>query len=130
MLTVTSPTDPRLVGLPPPVRRVVLDQLDTLLATAGRDPIPADDGFVALLQPHDTEQVIVRALGHDLGTTLEGTFRSGPCLVGVILLGNSGAAIALVCPDDVTAPPALRALLSEHLTDKEDNHARQHHPAG
>jgi hypothetical protein len=132
MLIYTRNTDPRLGDLPPPVRMVVLDQLRTLQATAGRDPVPEDDGCVVLLQPHDTPQVAGRIVGHDLGATLEGTFRSGPCLVGVVLLGNSGAAISVVCPDDATAPPALRALLLEHLTDpKEGNHARhQHHPTG
>ena len=57
-------------------------------------------------------------LGRNLAQ-LEGVFPEGNCLVGVVLLGNSGAGITLVCPLLPNHAPQVATLMREHLPAKE-----------
>lgn len=110
MLTFTSTADPRLASLPPPALPVVAAHLHNLAAIFGREPGPYQDGFVAYVEAQDTPPSVRSETGRDIDD-LESVFRDGPFLVGVLLWGNSGAGVTLVCPDlDGYASEIVRAL--------------------
>lgn len=118
MIIFTSTADPRISSLPPPARPVVSAHLRTLRSICGREPNPEEDGFVGFVEPRDTPQSVTSAIGRSLAQ-LEGVHREGDCLVGVILWGNSGAGITLVCPPAPDHAPQVQRLFREHLSDKE-----------
>lgn len=118
MITFTSTTDPRLASLPPPARSVVAAHLHILRSICGREPDPKEDGFVSFVEPQDTPESLALGLGRNLAQ-LEGVFPEGNCLVGVVLLGNSGAGITLVCPLLPNHAPQVATLMREHLPAKE-----------
>lgn len=118
MITFTSTADPRLASLPPPARPIVSAHLHTLHSICDREPDPEEDGFVGYVEPQDTPESLASAIGRNLAQ-LEGVFPEGDCLVGVVLLGNSGAGITLVCPLLPNHAPQVASLLREHLPAKE-----------
>jgi len=109
MFTFTRTTDPNLARLPPDHRPAVLHALATLCTIYGHPPAPEEEGFVAYVEAQDTPQSLRSAIGRNV-EALEGVYRDGPCLVGVILWNNE-AGVTLVCPDlDDHAPQIVRTL--------------------
>ena len=97
MLMFTSSTDPRLSSLPPPIRSVITRQILILRALCHREPDAEQDGFVGYVEPQDTPKTVELVIGRPL-ECIEGVFVEGGCLIAVILWGNAGAGISLVCP--------------------------------
>ncbi len=114
MLTFTSTTDPRLYGLPPPAHPVVVNHLNTLMAIFGRGIDHYEDGFVGYIEGDDTPQSVRSEIGRDI-SDLEIVFRDGPYLVGILLWGNSGSGVTLVCPDLDEYAPEIVHVLRKHL---------------
>ena len=52
----------------------------------------------------------------DLGTSLEGAFLDGNCLIGVVLWGNSGEGVSIVCPDQEGYAEEVSDLLRKELS--------------
>lgn len=115
MLILTSPTDPRISNLPPPHQPAILTTLHNLGAIYPPEPDPETQGFVAYVEARDDPLSIHRAIDRDLASNLEGVFRDGPCLVGVVLWGNAGAGVTIVCPDEEGHAPAIVSILESHL---------------
>lgn len=115
MRTFTRFSDPSLQHLPPPHRSVVEHALEKLQAVCGPVPDALLDGFVGYVEAQDTPESVSSAIGRDLSRCLEGAFRNGSCLVGVVLWGNSGAGVTLVCPQDHGHAPGVASLLRGHL---------------
>ena len=93
--------------------------LESLLSSHMPPLSNAVEGAILLLEAGDSLLDVAKELGRDIGSSLEGAFRIKGYLVGVILLGNSGEAISLVCPDLQGHAEGIRKLLIEHLTDGE-----------
>ncbi|WP_432821166.1 hypothetical protein [Trichloromonas sp.] len=127
MLKITSTTDPRLARLPPAIRIVVTNQLLALRSTCRGDPDPEKDGFVGYVEPQDTPQSVESAIGLSL-SQIEGVFLDGGCMVGVILWGNSGAGVSLVCPQSFAHALQVAQQLREHLPSKESSDERSLQP--
>jgi len=108
-------SDPHLKQLPPSHRSAVEHALDHLHAIYGSNPDPEDHGFVAYVESGDTPVSVSSALGRDLSLALEGVFRDGDCLVGVVLWGNSGAGVTLASPREKEHAPQVAAILRSHL---------------
>lgn len=108
-------SDPHLKKLPPSHRRAVGHALGHLLALCGDHSPPPDFGFVAYVEPEDTPDGLSSAVGKDLPLGLEGAFCDGDCLVGVVLWGNSGAGVTVVCPLEKDHAPAVAEILRGHL---------------
>jgi hypothetical protein len=83
-------------SLPPPYREPIINALQSLCSILGPDPI--DRGFVLFVEENDTLADINLACCRDLEISLEGAFLNGNCLIGVVLWGNSGDGVTIVCP--------------------------------
>jgi len=112
MLILTSISDSQLSSLPPPHRRPGQDALQTLHSIIGPDL--TDRGFVLYVEKHDTLTDVNRACHRNLDTSLEGTYRDGNCLIGVVLWGNSGDGVTIVCPDEEGYAEEVSSVLRQH----------------
>jgi hypothetical protein len=114
VIKLVSAKDPRLRSIPPEHRPAVERAIESLAAVFGREPDPGRDGFVGYVGSQDTRETVRREAGRDL-SRLEGAFRDGPCLVGVLLWGNAGAGVTLVCPERNGHAPEVASTMREHL---------------
>jgi hypothetical protein len=112
MITFTNVTDPRISSLPPPYQSTVLSAIRNLMEIS-RDG-SQDQGFVAFVEPNDTPEMLTPELRRSL-TSIESSFREGPCLIGMILWGNSGAGVTIICPDIDDYAPDVVSILRQHL---------------
>jgi len=108
-------SDLHLKQLPVSHRSAVEHALDHLQAIYGSNPDPEDQGYVAYVERGDTPDSVSSAIGQDLSFALESVFQDGGCLVGVVLWGNSGAGVTLVCPREKDHAPQVAIILLEHL---------------
>lgn len=116
MLKLTKLLDLRhsqLSSLPPPHRLPVTNALNTLCSILGPDP--SDRGFVLYVEEKDTLSEINNACCRDISTSLEGAFLDGNCLIGVVLWGNSGEGVTIVCPDQKGYAEEVANVLRKHL---------------
>lgn len=111
----TDFSDPQLKQLPSTHQSAVKHALGHLHAIYGSNPDPRDHGFVAYIECGDRPESVSSAIGRDVSQGLEGVFRDGACLVGVVLWGNSGAGVTLVCPQDQDHAPQMTAIFQNHL---------------
>ena len=114
MLIFNDTTDPRISNLPPPYQAPVLSAIRTLLEITGQKTPRKDQGFVAFIEAEDTPESLTPAFVRPLAS-IESAFRNGSCLVGVILWGNSGAGVTVVCPDEDGYAPEVARILKQHL---------------
>lgn len=124
MLMFTSNTDPRLSSLPLPIRSVITRQILILRAFCHSEPDAEQDGFVGYVEPQDTPQTVEKGIGRPL-ERIEGVFVEGGCLVAVILWGNAGAGISLVCPLADGHAPTVVGKLRQFLSTEEVIHERR-----
>jgi len=110
-------------GLPPRYRKVVTETLTNLIDTCQRyngGYDPAEDGYVLLLEPDDTEETTREALGHTLtDAPFEFVSLEDGCFVTAILYDNEFG-IAILIPEPWAAP-ALRRTLTAHLHEEAAN---------
>ncbi|MDX2480020.1 MAG: hypothetical protein QNK24_06770 [Desulfuromusa sp.] len=111
MLKLTSPS--QLSSLPPPYRQAVKNALKNLCFILVPDH--PDRGFVLFVEENDTLNDINQACHRDISTGLEGTFLDGNCLIGVVLWGNSGEGVTIVCPDQKGYAEEVAEILRKHL---------------
>ena len=114
MLIFTRPTDPRITNLPPPYQLPVRSAIHTLLEISNCKISPKDQGFVAFIEPKDTPESLTPAFVRPLAS-IESAFRNGSCLVGVILWGNSGPGVTIICPDEEDYAPEIVSILIQHI---------------
>ena len=114
MLIFTSPTDPRITNLPPPYQDPILSAIRTLLEISNGKTSRNDQGFVAFVEAEDTPESLTPTFVRPLAS-MESAFRKNSCLVGVILWGNSGAGITIICPDEVGYAPEGARILKQHI---------------
>ena len=112
MITFTSVTDPRISSLPPPYQETVLDAIRILVQITPADC--HDHGFVAFIEPSDTPEMLTHELRRPL-SSLEGSFRGDACIFSMILWGNSGAGVTIVCPDVDGYAPEILSVLRQNL---------------
>lgn len=79
------------------------------------EPDPDMQSFVAFIEPQDEPEVLHQRIGRDLEGSIECTFRNGSCLVGVVLFGNGGEGLTIVCPDEEGYAPEIARILKTHL---------------
>lgn len=119
MQTFRSLADLAAADLSPPIQKPVASALSTLIASHssnGRNYAPEDDGFVLLVEPGDTPEAIRNTLGYlPHCIPWEGSYRDGPCLVG-ILLRNNQFALSVVVLDGEGIDASLRESLRACLT--------------
>lgn len=116
MIEIHSLDDPRLAGLPPLHRPAVERAVQNLCSIRGPDPHTEDQGFVVFIEPKDELERVSSAIGKDLSVALEGAFRDGGCLVGVVIYGNAGTGVTLVCPDSENYASGIADIFRSHLT--------------
>lgn len=87
--------------------------LQSSSTTAGPDP--SDRGFVVFVAEYDTIEVVNIACHRNISTSLEGAFLDGNCLIGVVLWGNSGDEVTIVCPDTLNYAEEIASALRKHL---------------
>ena len=112
MLKLTSPS--QLSSLPPPYRQSVINALNNLCSILGPD-LSEDRGFVVFVEENDTLADINHACHRDISTSLEGAFMDGNCLIGVVLWGNSGEGVTIVCPNVDGYAEEVAEVLRKHL---------------
>ena len=113
MQKFTSLSNSQLSNLPPPYRQPVANALHNLCSILGPDL--TDRGFVVFVEGNDTIAEINQACCRNLETSLEGTFLDGNCLIGVVLWGNSGDGVTIVCPDQKGYAEEVADVLRKHL---------------
>ena len=111
MQKITSPS--KFFNVLSPHRPPVIRALTNLCPTSGPDHL--DRGFVLFVEENDTLKDINRACRRDLETSLEGTFIDGNCLIGVVLWGNSGEGVTIVCPNVDGYVDEVAEVLRKHL---------------
>jgi len=114
MLIFTDTTDPRISDLPPPYQKPVLSAIRTLQEISGSKTPRKDQGFVGFIDAEDTPESLTPAFMRPLHS-IESAFRDGLCLVGVILWGNCGDGVTIVCPDEDGYAPEVASILRQHL---------------
>jgi hypothetical protein len=114
MLIFTDTTDPRISNIPPPYQPPVLSAIRTLLESSNHKSSPNDQGFVAFIEAEDTPESLTPAFVRPLLSN-ECAFRKGSCLIGVILWGNSGAGVTIVCPAEDGYAPEVASILKQHI---------------
>ncbi len=110
MLIFYDPADKRIAGLPPPRRAPVLSAIHTLHEIRN----PSTEGFVALIEAEDTPESIEPLLVRSIAS-VESVFRDGSCLVGVLLWGNDGDGVTVVCPETAGHATEVANILRQHL---------------
>ena len=114
MLIFSDSDDPRIAGIPPPYQAPLLSAIRNLLEISDSTSTLKDQGFVTFIEAEDTQESLPPALVRPLHS-MEGTFRNGPCLVSVILWGNSGAGVTIVCPDEEDYASEIVSIMKQHL---------------
>ena len=110
MLIFKDVKDPRISSLPPPCQSTVLSAIYTLMEISN----PEDQSFVVFIEAGDSPESLTPVLVRPLHS-IESVFRGGPCLVGVILWGNSGAGVTIVCPDEEGYASEVANILKQHI---------------
>ena len=110
MLIFSDTADSRIAGLPPPYQAPTLSAIHTLLEISN----PESEGFVAFIEAEDTPESVIKVFVRAI-TSIESAFRDGHCLVGVLLWGNSGDGVTIICPDEVGYAPEIANILKQHL---------------
>ena len=111
MIKLTPPS--QLSSLPPPHRSAVTNALQSLRSILGPDF--TDRGFVLYVEENDILKNINHACHRDIETSLEGAFLDGNCLIGVVLWGNSGYGVTIVCPNEEGYAEEVVNALRKHL---------------
>ena len=112
MITFTNVTDSRISSLSPPYQETVLNAIRILVQITPADS--HDHGFVAFIEPSDTPEMLTHELRRPL-SSLESSFRVDSCIFSMILWGNSGAGVTIVCPDEDGYAPEIVSILRQHL---------------
>lgn len=112
MITFTNVTDPRISSLPPPYQETVLNAIRILIEISRGGS--QDQGFVAFVEPDDTPEMLTPELRRSI-FSLEGSYREDSCLLGLILWGNAGAGVTIVCPDEDGYAPEIVSIFRQHL---------------
>mgnify|MGYP001449180979 CR=1 FL=1 len=115
MRKFTRLNDPLLASLPPPFKGVVRRALQTLCSIFGPELDPEVQGFVVFIEPVDDLLKINAAIARNMDTALEGVFRDGYCLIGVVLWGNSGEGVTIVCPDQPGYAVGAAQIMRSHI---------------
>ena len=100
-------------ALPPPYRQPVTKALNNLCSIIGPDL--TDRGFVVFVEENDTLAEVNNVCCRDISTGLEGAFLDGNCLIGVVLWGNSGDGVTIVCPNVPNYAEEIANILRKHL---------------
>lgn len=115
MIKIRSINDPQLGSIPPPYRAAVERAAHNLWSTVGPDSQPEDQGFVVFVEGEDEPSCVNSTIGKNLSISLEGVFRDDSCLVGVVLFGNSGSGVTIVCPETEGHAPKIADILRSYL---------------
>ena len=117
MLIFTHCNDPGLERIPPEYRPATVQAIKTLRSIPTTDtPFNAEvQGCVVFVETDDRPDGLYPAIKRDLDCSLEGVTRESCCLVGVIIWGNSGDGVAIVCPNKKDYAPEIVQILKNHL---------------
>lgn len=116
MLKICHARDPVLLNVPAKFHPVVRDVLDDRDVFNHTSPESAEiRGFVVFVEKGDGLDELHALLCRDLNQRLEGVFHAGDCLVGVVLWGNSGDGVSIVCPDVEHYAVEIVEVLKNHL---------------
>lgn len=107
--------DTQLANIPPPYHSAVTHAVQNLCSIYGPDPHPEDQGFVVFVEPEDEPLHISNVINRNISKTLEGVFRDGICLVGVVIYGNSGSGVTIVCPEVEGYASTIANIFRNHL---------------
>ena len=110
MLKLLHQNDPALREVPP--RAVPI--INSLFIQSSPESSLVQ-GFVVFIEHDDSLTNLNRMVGRDLNQSLEGVFYVGDCLVGVVIWGNSGDGVSIICPDVPGYADAVRSVLKQHL---------------
>lgn len=116
MLTIFTSTDPLLASISPLYRQTVERAVHNLCSPCRPDTQPDDQSFVVFIEAADEPLLISSMIHKDISIALEGAFRDGSCLVGVVLYGNSGSGVTLICPEQEGYAPQLADIFRNHLS--------------
>jgi hypothetical protein len=110
MLKLYHRNDPSLRLVPPRVVPTII----RLLEPFSPEHKPAQ-GFVVFVEHDDELDALKTLVCRNLSESLEGVFYAGDCLVGVVLWGNSGDGVSIVCPDVEHYAVEIATVLKNHL---------------
>jgi hypothetical protein len=116
MIEIHSAVDSQLTNVPTCYKSIVKKAVLNLCSIRGPEDSPEGHGFVVFIEPQDQPDQISALIGKDLSLALEGAFRDGGCLVGVIIYGNSGSGVTLVCPETTNYASAIGDIFRSHLS--------------
>jgi hypothetical protein len=78
--------------------------------------IDSPESYTIVIEADDHLAELDKQVGRNIENSLEGSFILENYFVGVVLFGNSGAGVNILCPDRDGYADAIRLVLKKHLT--------------
>jgi hypothetical protein len=110
MLIIDNLSTLKSIKLPLPDDHTVKHILTTLIG------INSPESYAIVIEANDQLAELDKQVGRNIDNSLEGTFILEDYFVGVILFGNSGAGVNILCPDRDGYADVIRLVLEKHLT--------------
>lgn len=114
MIQLTQRNDPALEHIPVQFLPVVQQTLNDLHQIVKNPSDIKAHGCVLFIQAHDKAVDILPVSSKPI-SSLDGVYRQDQCLIGVILWGNSGEGVSIICPEEKNYAPEIQSCLKAHL---------------
>jgi len=114
MIQLTRNNDPALEHIPARYHPVVQQALNDICEIFRTPPDSTTQGSVVFIEPYDKPADIIPVSAKPL-SSLDGVYRHGKCLIGIILWGNSAEGVTIICPEEDNYAPEIVKSLRAHL---------------
>ncbi len=78
-----------------------------------------ENSSVIFIEVNDQPPELSKQICRNIDSCLEGVSRQQNCLIGVVIYGNSGDGVSIICPDIAGYADAIRQILINHLPEVE-----------
>lgn len=100
--------------LPDWQHKAVAEAMHTMEGIFGKDFDPAR-GYVAMVEEKDALDDADRLLGYPLGSKIENSWRRHGCFVALVIWGNSGDGVSIICPEKPGYAEDIQTVLRSHM---------------
>ncbi len=120
MIRLSTATESSILQISQEYRLTVQQTLQNLEAPLSPQSRPSDS-FLIFIEPQDQLTDLNTQIHRNIDQALEGAFRINDCLIGVVIFGNGGDGVSVVCPDTLGYADEIRQILIKHLPEEESS---------